>query len=337
MEIIEQIGSYAGLAAVVGLAVLSALYFSQARDVKRLRDWAGRAPERTVQQVTPVPGARPAAPTGAKPAVGPAKPVPKKAPAPATPAAANQQPRPAPAGPRTPAPAPAPVGAQASAPAAAGAKPATAAQGRVQGAPAAAPTPRPPIPPRPGTQGGAQARPGAPSHTEVMPPWGEEQRPPWYRRLVRSPRYIVLLVVGLLVVGGGAAFGVVRLTAEDEPASTQRAGDGGSDERRGGRGGPAIDPSTVTVSVLNGTTIPGLAAQIGDKIEAERFELGNVTNSTDQRRAESVILFAPGAEREAVAVGRKLKIDQREPINPESQALGGDATVVVVVGADQTQ
>ena len=30
-----------------GLAVMSALYFSQARDVKRLREWAGRAPERT--------------------------------------------------------------------------------------------------------------------------------------------------------------------------------------------------------------------------------------------------------------------------------------------------
>ena len=46
MEILQEIGSYAGLAAVLGLAVLSALYFSQARDVKRLREWAGRAPER---------------------------------------------------------------------------------------------------------------------------------------------------------------------------------------------------------------------------------------------------------------------------------------------------
>ena len=40
MEIIKEIGAFAGLAAVVGLAVLSALYFSQARDVKRLREWA---------------------------------------------------------------------------------------------------------------------------------------------------------------------------------------------------------------------------------------------------------------------------------------------------------
>ena len=46
MEILQEIGAYAGLAAVVGLAVLSALYFSQARDVRRLREWAGRAPER---------------------------------------------------------------------------------------------------------------------------------------------------------------------------------------------------------------------------------------------------------------------------------------------------
>ena len=46
MEIVQEIGSYAGLAAIFGLAVLSALYFSQARDVKRLREWAGRAPER---------------------------------------------------------------------------------------------------------------------------------------------------------------------------------------------------------------------------------------------------------------------------------------------------
>jgi len=55
MEIIEQIGSYAGLAAVLGLAVLAALYFSQARDVRRLREWAGRAPERTGEPATAQP------------------------------------------------------------------------------------------------------------------------------------------------------------------------------------------------------------------------------------------------------------------------------------------
>jgi hypothetical protein len=47
---IEQIGSYAGLAAFLGLAVLSLLYFTQARDLRRLRDWAGSAPERDAER-----------------------------------------------------------------------------------------------------------------------------------------------------------------------------------------------------------------------------------------------------------------------------------------------
>jgi hypothetical protein len=46
---IEQYGAYAGFAAVLGLAVLSLLYFAQAREVKRLREWAGRAPERDAE------------------------------------------------------------------------------------------------------------------------------------------------------------------------------------------------------------------------------------------------------------------------------------------------
>ena len=70
MEIIQEIGSYAGLAAILGLAVLSALYFSQARDVRRLREWAGRAPERTSEpaaQPTRVVGRPVPKPPGAQP------------------------------------------------------------------------------------------------------------------------------------------------------------------------------------------------------------------------------------------------------------------------------
>src|SRR4051794_39179895 len=119
MQILKDIGSYAGIGAVVGLAVLSALYFSQARDVKRLREWAGRAPERVAegtaaeqiapQRVTAVPKAQPAAAAAQKPAQpaaaqqGAAKPVPAAAaaagaaasqarPAASTPAAQGKQP-----------------------------------------------------------------------------------------------------------------------------------------------------------------------------------------------------------------------------------------------------
>src|ERR1700754_513318 len=43
---VEKYGSYVGIASFFGLAVLSLLYFAQAREVRRLRDWAGRSPER---------------------------------------------------------------------------------------------------------------------------------------------------------------------------------------------------------------------------------------------------------------------------------------------------
>src|SRR5215217_6166664 len=43
---VEKYGAYVGIAAFFGLAVLTILYFAQARELRRLRDWAGRAPER---------------------------------------------------------------------------------------------------------------------------------------------------------------------------------------------------------------------------------------------------------------------------------------------------
>ena len=46
MELIKEIGAFAGLAAFLGLALLAMLAFSQARDIRRLREWAGSAPER---------------------------------------------------------------------------------------------------------------------------------------------------------------------------------------------------------------------------------------------------------------------------------------------------
>jgi hypothetical protein len=46
MHVIESIGPLLGIAAFLGLAVLAFLLFQQSRDVRRLREWAGRAPER---------------------------------------------------------------------------------------------------------------------------------------------------------------------------------------------------------------------------------------------------------------------------------------------------
>src|SRR2546430_14004681 len=46
---LTDMGAVAGLVAIPGLAILSLLCFAQAREVKRLREWAGRAPERAAE------------------------------------------------------------------------------------------------------------------------------------------------------------------------------------------------------------------------------------------------------------------------------------------------
>jgi LytR cell envelope-related transcriptional attenuator len=46
MEVIKEIGAFAGLVAFLGLALLALLAFAQGRDIRRLREWAGSAPER---------------------------------------------------------------------------------------------------------------------------------------------------------------------------------------------------------------------------------------------------------------------------------------------------
>ena len=401
MDLIQDVGAYAGFAAVIGLAVLSALFFSQARDLRRLREWAGRAPERAAEGV-PIPGqtavpeeaaqqaTRPA-PTGAVRPIPAAKPAPASA-AGAAPATAVQSP-PAPAKPGGPLsadgapgdakpaegapgdaepaeakpgdaqppvakpgapqapPVPAAGTAQTKAPpggAPAGPKPATpaATPPAPQGTPPPAGTPttpplpppvKPPLPPKPV----APVRPGGPARptpalqqTAVLPASQRlrDSSPAASRRTGLSGRYIALIVAGVIVLGGAAAFGISQL------------GSGGDESGSESRNPPAtpqdpgsINESAVTVSVLNGTTVPGLAAQIGDEVEAQGFQRGNVANALDQQRTESVVLFSEGRDAEAQLVARKLRISAVEPVDPDSQALAGNASVVVIVGSDRTQ
>ena len=88
-DAIETYGAYAGLAAVVGLGVLSLLYFAQAREVKRLREWAAGAEEREADLTRRIvaQASRAAAATGGRAGIPQTaagkgkKPVPKAAPA----------------------------------------------------------------------------------------------------------------------------------------------------------------------------------------------------------------------------------------------------------------
>jgi hypothetical protein len=258
-EIVREIGAAAGLAAVVGLAVLSALYFSQARDVKRLREWAARAPGRPRPGVTAVPGGTAGVPPPAQPPTAP-------------------------------------------------------------------------------TAGGLTAVPGAhPAATPAATAATEASRRSraWYSRI--GTRHVAVALVGLLVLGGAAGYGVTQLTGDDggDNSGNAQANNDNGLPNKPKLSGAAVKPGNVTVAVLNGTTVPGLAATLRDQIAAAGFKKGTINNFSDQQLAESVVQYAPGHQAEAKAVSRRLGISQSEPVTASSRALAADATVIVIAGADK--
>jgi hypothetical protein len=307
MHLVQEIGSYAGFAAVVGLAVLSALYFSQARDVKRLREWAGRAPERAAEEE-----ARIAAQAQA----------------------AQQQQRAAAAA----------SGAAAATVAAPAVRPQTAPSPTVPGSAAQTPPPSGvPAPPPPTLP---TSRPAPALSTPILGNVQQEQEP-WYRRVNwPAPRYIALIVVGVLVIGAGAAYGVSQLSnsptdngsvggvAQGSPGSGSSSSSHSSSKKSHSKAAP-INRKAITVAVLNGTTVQGLAATTAVKIEQAGFTRGNTDNALTQgQQAESVVEYSKGNQRAAQLVGRQLGITQFEPIDSETQTRAGDATVAVIIGAD---
>lgn len=402
-KLIEQVGSYAGFASIIGLAVLAALYFSQARDVKRLREWAGRAPERSAEvqaggrtpQAAALRTAQPG--SGTVQRVGPAQPGQPAQPAQEAPAdakpAEDKAPDAVPAAAAAKGAAATPAGAAASA---AGAAPATASAGGATAAPpatqagnsggttatppgtqagnAGAPAPgtqtgnsggsaapaqpsggntgtgakvlpaRPAQPPRPAqpARPSQPARPRQPqrpvgSQTAVIPPQKRRER------VLPAPRYLALMVAGVLILGLGGTVGVLALTGNDNKSSNDSSSSVSLPSGKGKAKGkktkktfaPAIDPKTVTVAVINGTSITGLARQMSTKVTDAGFTLGTIATASQEQRAESVVLFKPGAQRQARAVGSKVGISQIQAIDAQNSGLAGAATVVVVVGQDK--
>jgi LytR cell envelope-related transcriptional attenuator len=285
MHRVQEIGAYAGFAAVIGLAVLSALYFSQARDVRRLRDWAGRAPERAAEEEARIASA----------------------------GAAAQQQRAAAGGGGGPTVAPQPT--------------------TLPGTASATPAPGQLPPPRP-----APTMASSPT-TPIL----SQPPEPWYKRVVwPEPRYIALIVAGVLVVGGGAAYGIAHLVSNGGGTPSKSAGTTPTSSsttkpaKVTRKPAAALTPSKITVAVLNGTTITGLASQTADKLQQQGFVRGNTSNALSQgQQAQSVVEYSGNNSRAARLVANKLGIADTEPVDAQTQAKAGDAIVTVIIGADK--
>ena len=141
-----KIGALAAFAGLIGIAVLSLLFFSQARELKRLREWAGRAPERSAELEQRVSAAAAARVQQPVPAV---RPVPRAVPISARPPGAAPAATQVAAGAQRP-PVPVPGQAVTAAGTLAGsAAPQSPPQGQPATAPAGAQPPNQPVPPLP--------------------------------------------------------------------------------------------------------------------------------------------------------------------------------------------
>ena len=421
---VKTYGAYAGFAAILGLAVLSLLYFSQARELRRLRDWAGRAPERALEAdqraqvpaprrppgvpVRPVGAPRPATPpsTGAASPIPPARPAasavasglpsPGAAPGPASDAVAAPAASPVSAtasSPVSPPPAVAPATAAAAAPrgTTAPAAPSASSNGpaaprasapradaapagstvvRDAASPAAVPAGAVPVVDRPVTRaaalrGGGVSATALPARTPPPP----RTTPPMPRREVparrdggagsvpgretppapaasarRRPRgrLAALVLGGLLAVaivavaltgilGGGHS----RASHPGPATAASPSGSGASGRHQVA----SLTPAHITVAVLNGTSVAGLASAVADQLASGGYRKGIVTNAATQQHQATTVSYAPGRRPAAEAVAQAISVapENIQALDPATRVLGRGATVVVTVGSDRQQ
>lgn len=251
---VERIGAFAGLAAFIGLAVLALLSFTHGRDIRRLRDWAGSAPERDAERKEQT---------------------------------------------------------------------STIAAQRAEELRA--------------LEEARTAEQDAISNRELRRQRREEGLPEVSRRerlrerfsglgeRASHPSTLVALFVVLLVIVGGGAYLFLS---------------GGEDSSGGGKNGKQaaarVKPAEIEVSVLNGTSVPGLAATVGDEVEGKGFNLGAVTNSSASF-AESVVMFSRGHKTEARPVAKQLGISKLQLMSGEIESVSAGADVAVIVGEDNAE
>lgn len=155
----------------------------------------------------------------------------------------------------------------------------------------------------------------------------------------------LLAVVALAAV----AVGVIALTGGGKSASSASHSSTSSAtlaSRRTTKTVSAVVPATVTVSVLNGTDMQGLAGRISQRLIGDGYLKGAVTNAANQTQTSTVVAYmAQPDRRDALAVATALKLGQssvqlidantKAIACPPSQACS--SRVVVTVGTDLSQ
>lgn len=152
--------------------------------------------------------------------------------------------------------------------------------------------------------------------------------PRWRRFIARATQPRVLVVLGLLALILAAAGIFLSESILDDSA----------DDGKGETQVVKIDPADVTVAVLNGTNVTGLAQKVGSDVGSNGYSLGAIT-STSPDFDKTVVMFASGERKAAAKVARDLGLEPGDvvAIDQKTKLLAGDADVVVIAGDDRAQ
>ncbi|MDQ1686871.1 MAG: hypothetical protein QOC82_3608 [Frankiaceae bacterium] len=345
---IERFGSYFGYAAIIGLGVLSLLYFAQAREVRRLREWAGRAPERDAELALRVQSdaQRRVVATPMAPATTAAQ----QAEAARTAAAAALYAK-VPAPPPPPAPLVGPPGQLARPPVVPGALPAqatapgttTPAPGTTTSAPAAT-TPAPAATTGPGavTPAAAAAAAAAPPSAFANGAGGQDTHespaakpdplegplpvasfddedddggfgfsPGRTGAIIGGAVAAVLVAVVLMVAlnqGNDSPSKPNELGVVTQPAAASPALPAPNGTSTNATAAPAVDRRGTRVAVLNGTTQTGLARAVADQVEKARFTIAATATNADQAVPTTTVAYRDGSQRAAQIVAQVIGV-----------------------------
>jgi hypothetical protein len=157
-------------------------------------------------------------------------------------------------------------------------------------------------------------------------------RRPERRRIVTVPWRTTIVFAGAVAA---AAVVVIAVLALSSP-SPQRAASGPPTQP------PQTTPVTpqprVSLAILNGTTITGLARGVADQLTSLGYDEPIVVTSdtTNQSRLRTRVYFEPGHRTDALGIASCLHFgsDRVAPMNARVRALADRAVVAVFVGAD---
>lgn len=162
---------------------------------------------------------------------------------------------------------------------------------------------------------------------------------------------VIVIIVGLILIttsGGGSTS--ANVPHGNSAGSTGTTGQSLSQHHSKA---PIFKPASVRVSVLNGTAVANLAADVGNKLASAGYKQGNITNAASQTEPTTIVFYLPGASAKAnktaaqhVATQLKLPASSVRPatqsaIQSCSTSVTGtvgtscDADVIVSVGTDR--